>query len=197
MHTHSNSHNVTFHFYFFSILTKDAFFFSSFTGLSLTSYEGGKSLAAQSISSMQLPYPSSARTLVIHCTVYFPSHPIPFQCRYQHSSYIHTSFCSDAYTVLTLAIASQLASPRSRSRVANPPFVGRISVSNHLPSWLSKKPLRHTASRSLKTLILPPFTRSVSLFNRRILHWLVDYGESDHRSGVLVIRLSVYFICTN
>ena len=68
-----------------------------------------------------------------------------------------------------------------------------ISASNHLLSWLSKKLQKHTLSRSSKIPILPPSTRSVSLFNRRILHWLVDCGESDHRFEVVHVLL--YFIC--
>jgi hypothetical protein len=71
-----------------------------------------------------------------------------------------------------------------------------ISASNHPPSWLSRKPQRHTLSPSSKTPISPPSTPSVSPSSRRILHWLADCGASDHRFG-LFVGLVLYFICNS
>jgi len=54
-----------------------------------------------------------------------------------------------------------------------------ISLFLYSSLWLSKK--LHTSSLCLKTLILWPLTSmlSVSPFNWKNLHWLVDCGESD------------------
>jgi hypothetical protein len=60
-------------------------------------------------------------------------------------------------------------------------FLRPTSASNHRPSWSSKKQPRHTLFHYSKTQILPLSTPSMSPSNRRILHWLVDCGESGHR----------------
>jgi hypothetical protein len=60
-------------------------------------------------------------------------------------------------------------------------FLRPTSASNHRPSWPSKKQPRHTSFLYSKTPILPLSTPSVSPSNQKILHWLVDCGESGHR----------------
>jgi hypothetical protein len=59
-----------------------------------------------------------------------------------------------------------------------------IFASNHLPSWLYKKPLRLTLSHYSKTRTWLLSTPSVLLSNRKILLSLAGYGERGHRRGV-------------
>ena len=55
-----------------------------------------------------------------------------------------------------------------------------ISASNPPPSWLFRKPLRHTSSLSLRTLTSPPSTPSVLLSNPRILPSPGGSGATVH-----------------
>jgi len=61
--------------------------------------------------------------------------------------------------------------------------------------WLSKNQQRNTCALSLKTPILPPSIQSMLSFNWKTLHWLTDYGESDHRFGWLSLLYRSILFC--
>ncbi len=64
----------------------------------------------------------------------------------------------------------------------------RTCASNLRQLWLSKRQQKPTSSLSLRTRILPRFTRSVSLSNLRILPSHVAYVASGHE-GSFVRRM--------
>lgn len=80
----------------------------------------------------------------------------------------------------------------------------RTCASNPLPSWLSRRPPRHTSSRSSRTPTLPPSTPSVSPSSRRISLLLVVSVASAHNGSCLfsvpcillrtIISTYLYFI---